>query len=102
MEQKWTKMNHLLLYGTYEQAFRLMPAAEVGRLVIGMLHYLNTGEEYVPKDKSQYIWVLIKDQIDRNIEKYEKVCERNRNNAQKFWDSRRAEGEDATGTDPEP
>lgn len=89
-----TKMNHVLLYGNYEDLFRMLPEAEAGRLVIGMLHYLNTGEEYNPKRQGKYIWKVIKDQIDRNIQKYEEVCERNRSNAQKYWDKQK----NATGT----
>ena len=99
MAENWTKMNHIVLYGSYETVFRNMPVADVGQLTIGMLHYLNTGEDYEPKGRSQYIWYLIKEQIDRNIYKYEKVCERNRNNAQKFWDHQKSENENATGTE---
>ena len=98
MDENWTKMNHILLYGNYEKVFQRFPMADVGRLVIGMLHYLNTGVDFSPKGRLQYIWPVFKDQIDRNIEKYEKVCERNRNNAQKYWDSRKTEEENAIGT----
>ena len=92
------KLNHVLLYGNYEEAFRHMPPEEVGHLVIAMLHYLNTGEESDLTGMADMLWTLIKDQIDRNIKKYEQVCKRNRKNAKKFWDSQKQAEENASGT----
>ena len=92
-----TKMNHLLLYGNYEQVFQTLSDEQVGRLVRAMLHYLNTGKEPRLKGIAGRLWPLLSDQIDRNIRKYEEVCERNRANAQKYWDRQREEN--ATGTE---
>jgi len=95
------KMNHVLLYGNYEEVFKVMPAAEVGHLTIAMLHYLNTAEETQLTGRARMFWPLIKDQIDRNMKKYEEVCKRNRKNAKKFWDAQKGLQPDATGTAPE-
>lgn len=92
------KMNHVLLYGNYEAILQLMPPADVGRLTLAMLHYLNTGEEIPPVGKGFMIWAVVKDQIDRNMKKYEEVCKRNRKNAKKFWDAQKGLQPDATGT----
>ena len=92
------RMNHVLLYGNYEDAFRHMPPEDVGELVVAMLHYLNTGEESELTGMGDILWTLIKDQIDRNIQKYEEVCKRNRRNAKKYWDNQKGQPADATGT----
>ena len=101
MSKKSPKLNHILVYANYEQGFRSLTDAAFGRIIRGMLHYINTGEEYVPKGAEVYAWDYVKDQLDRNIEKYQKVCERNRNNSQKYWDSRKKLNENASGTQPE-
>lgn len=101
MDREHTKMNHILLYGNYEQAFRFLTDAEVGRLIRGLLHYLNTGEEYTSRGREQLMWGILCDQVRRNMKKYEKVCQRNRNNAQKYWDSIKNVNRNATGTEEE-
>ena len=94
-------MNHILLYGSYEEAFSCIPDVQVGRLIKAMLHYLNTGEENIPKGRERFLWPLLLDQVQRNMEKYELICERNRNNAQKYWDSHKNVNNDASGTQRE-
>ena len=101
MDKQHTKMNHILLYGNYEKVFQFLTDAEVGRLIRGLLHYLNTGKEYRPRGKEQVAWGVMLDQVKRNMEKYEIVCERNRNNAQKYWDSIKNVNGNATGTEAE-
>lgn len=97
------KMNHALLYGNYEDAFAFMNDAQVGRLVRAMLHFLNTEEELPLKQGDLFAWSLIKDQLKRNMEKYDEVCEKNRQNSRKYWDAQKAkEGENKDGAPCEP
>ena len=79
------KMNHLLLYGTYEKAFKSFSDEQVGRLIRSMLHYLNTGEEIEPKGQEKFVWSLVLDQLQRNMEKYEAICEENQRKSRKYW-----------------
>lgn len=88
------KMNHILLYGNYEQVFDTMSDANVGKLIRSALHLLNTGEDVPPSGPARVVWSLMKDQILRNMAKYEEVCERNRENSQKFWDNKKQEAMD--------
>lgn len=88
------KMNHALLYGNYEAAFQNLTDAQVGRLIRAMLHYLNTEEDQEPKGPEKYLWPVLKDQLARNMEKYEKICERNRTNSTTYWDAKRQDGID--------
>jgi len=101
MQENSPKLNHIIIYANYEAGFRHLTDAAFGRIIRGMLHYINTGEEYKPKGAEVYAWDFVKDQLDRNIEKYEKTCERNRNNIQKYWDSRKNVNENASGTEAE-
>ena len=96
-----TKMNHIILYGNYEDAFCYLTDAQVGRIVRGLLHLLNTGEDFEPRGQERMIWGLLRDQYFRNLKKYEETCERNRNNAQKYWDSHKNVNDNATGTQPD-
>lgn len=91
------KMNHALLYGNYEDAFAFMNDAQVGRLVRAMLHFLNTEEELPLKQCDLCAWSLIKDQLKRNMEKYDEVCEKNRQNSRKYWDAQKSEGRGKCG-----
>ena len=82
------KMNHIVLYGNYEQAWKALTNAQVGRVVRGMLHMLNTGEEFTPKGMECIVWCMVKDQLLRNMEKYEQICEKNRENSKKYWQAK--------------
>lgn len=85
------KLNHALLYGNYEDVFNTMKDAQVARLIRAMLHYLNTGEELPIKGPESAIWCLMKDQLQRNMEKYDEVCEKNRKNSKAYWDAQKGE-----------
>lgn len=95
------KLNHALLYGNYEDVFNTMKDAQVGRLVRAMLHYLNTGEELPLKETDSAIWCLMKDQLQRNMDKYDEVCKRNRKNSKKYWDSQKGADSEEEEAEPE-
>lgn len=82
------KMNHVILYSNYEQAWQYLSDAQVGRVVRGMLHLLNTGEDFTPRGMEKVVWCLLKDQLLRNMEKYEEICEKNRENSRKYWQAK--------------
>lgn len=82
------KMNHIILYSNYEEAFQHLTDAQFGRLVRNMLHVLNTGEELPMKGAAYMFWPLVKDQLLRNMEKYDQICEKNRENSKKYWQAK--------------
>ena len=59
---------------------------QVGQLFRGMLDYHCTGEEPGFIGLLKFIFIPIKQGIDRNDERYAKTCERNKINALKRWE----------------
>ena len=54
-----------------------------GRLLLAMLHYAATGEEQKLTGSARILWPLFRNQIDRDREKYQARCEKNRMNGHK-------------------
>ena len=62
---------------------------EAGKILKGLLAYANRGEEFTTEDRAmRCLFKTIQANIDRNYEKYEAKCERNRQIAQKRWDKK--------------
>ena len=64
----------------------------------GLLHLLNTGEEYKPVGSEKYIWPTLREQYQRNLDNYQQKCETNRANSKKASEARKAK---KTPTDTE-
>ena len=66
---------------------------DVGRLFRGIVEY--SAEQKEPKFTGvlKFVFIPIKQQLDRNVEKYEKRCEKNRQNIQSYWNE--TKGKDA-------
>lgn len=68
-------------YHSMLDATRKLSDAEVGRLFRGLLHYSATGEQ--PDNlqgREEIVFDIFSQQIDREIEKYQAACERNKRN----------------------
>lgn len=68
-------------YHSMLDATRKLSDAEVGRLFRGLLHYSATGEQ--PDNlqgREEIVFDIFSQQIDREVEKYQAACERNRTN----------------------
>lgn len=62
---------------------------EAGKILKGLLAYANRGEEFETEDRAmRCLFKTIQANIDRNYEKYEAKCERNRQIAQKRWEKK--------------
>lgn len=62
---------------------------EAGKILKGLLAYANRGEEFATEDRAmRCLFKTIQANIDRNYEKYEAKCERNRQIAKKRWDKK--------------
>lgn len=77
------KKDSFILYLDDKEIYDLLSDEDAGKLIKAIFEYMKTGEE--PKlDKSLLIvFIPIKKYLDRNKIKYEKICERNRNNGLK-------------------
>ena len=67
-------------YHSYLEAIEPLTDAERGRLWTALLEYSSTGTEPELRGGERYVYPLMKAQIDRDSNKYEKKCEVNRAN----------------------
>lgn len=74
-----------VIYGDTEEVVNRLTDEEAGQLLKGLLSYFNSGK--VPKFKGvlEFVFIPIRQQIDRDSDKYEAKCERMRENANKRW-----------------
>ena len=77
------KMPYVCLYTSYLQQLSIFTDAQRGRLLTGLLQYLDTGEAPVFKGSERYIWPTLQAQLDRDLEAYQARCQKNRENALK-------------------
>ena len=80
-----------VVYGDIKESLDEMTDEQVATLFRGMVDYHVTGKDPKFKGVLKFVFIPIKQQMDRNTEKYEKQCERNRANANKRWDGMRAD-----------
>lgn len=80
-----------VVYGDIKESLDELTDEQVATLFRGMVDYHVTGKDPKFKGVLKFVFIPIKQQMDRNTEKYEKQCERNRANANKRWDGMRAD-----------
>ena len=76
-----------VVYGDYKAIVDELDDEQAGKLFRGMLNYFVTGEEPKFQDVLKFVFIPIKQQMDRDGNKYAKKCERNRQNAKMRWDA---------------
>lgn len=70
-------------YHTYLEAVELLSDAEAGRLFKSLLKFSATGKVAELRGNEQYLYVLMRGQIVRDIQRYDEICETNRQNGRK-------------------
>ncbi len=77
----------LLVHYDYKEQFSLLSNAEFGSLIRSAIDYERDG--VIPEFSEKHLslaFSVIKENIDRNMERYQKRCEQNRQNIQKRWE----------------
>jgi len=73
-----------IMYQSYEEQINCLPPEERGLLFSAIFEYFRTGELSEPLPfGANIIFIGIRSGLDRDHEKYEKMCERNKENAKK-------------------
>lgn len=72
-----------LMYLDYEEQFNLLTDEQIGKLIRAIFKYENTGEVEELDGMVKMAFSFIKTQLDRDREKYQARCEKNRENAKK-------------------
>jgi hypothetical protein len=72
-----------LIYLDYKEQFELLSDAELGQLLRAIMLYEETGEITELSGMLKMAFSFIKTQLDKDRQKYEEMCEKNRENAKK-------------------
>ena len=80
-----------VVYGDSAEIVNKLSDADAGRLFKGMLDYFVSGKEPNFDGLLDIAFIPIRQQMDRNTEKYNKRCEKNRENIQSYWNKVKAD-----------
>lgn len=83
--------DNFLLKKSQKEVFEQLTDEEAGKLIKGIFQYATTGENKL-EGYLNIIFIPIKNEIDKNEERYIKVCERNKKNIEKRWDTKNTTG----------
>ena len=85
------KLKTFLLYAEAAPQIDLLSDEEAGQLFKALFHYVADGEELVTNNRVLAMtFAVFKAQIDRGATKYEEVCQKRREAANKKWEMYRA------------
>lgn len=75
--------DYICLYHSYLDAIQALGDAERGRLLTAMLEYSITGEAPQLNGNERFLFPMIKAQIDRDLSRYDAICQKNSDNVRK-------------------
>lgn len=75
-----------IVYGDIKAVLDELSDDQVATLFRGMVDYFVSGKEPKFSGVLKFVFIPIKQQMDRDSDKYEKKCERNRKSANKRWE----------------
>lgn len=83
-----------VVYGDIEESLDELSDEQVAKLFRGMVNYFNTGKEPKFSGLLKLAFIPIRQQMDRDVDKYEKKCQKNKENIQAYWDKVKSEKSD--------
>lgn len=90
--------DNFLLKKSQKEVFEQLTDEEAGKLIKGIFQYATTGENKL-EGYLNIIFIPIRNEIDKNEERYIKVCERNKKNIEKRWDTKNTTGKSGIPND---
>ena len=82
-----------VLYHDFRNWFSLLTDEELGRLIRAIFDYeMNKELPANLNEKEQIAFFMVRDILDRDREKYERVCNRNKENARVRWEKMKKYG----------
>lgn len=84
--------NSFIVYYQYAEHFELLTDEELGRLIRAMLLYDKDGTLPQFEGVLKMAFSFIKTQLDIDKDKFNTICERNRKNIQKRWNTKNTTG----------
>ena len=79
-----------ILYTSYYAIIEGLTDEQLGQLTRALFIYARDGKAIKLEPVVRMAFSFIKDNIDRNADKYQKKCERNRENIRKRWEKKQA------------
>ena len=80
-----------VVYGDIEESLNELTDEQVAKLFRGMVSYFNTGKDPKFNGLMKMVFIPIRQQMDRDTDKYEKKCQKNKESIQKYWDKVKAD-----------
>lgn len=74
-----------IVYGDIKAVIDELADDQVAQLFRGMVDYFTEGTDPKFTGVLKFVWITVRQQMDRDMEKYVEKCERNRANARKRW-----------------
>ena len=74
-----------IMYQEQKEIFDTLSDNEAGKLIKAIFEYESTGQSPKLSKTLNLVFIPIKNSLDRNKEKYQKVVERNKRNIKKRW-----------------
>ena len=75
-----------VVYGDIEESLNELTDEQVAKLFRGMVKYFKTGKNPKFTGVLKFVFIPIKQQMDRDAEKYDRRCEKNRENVKKRYE----------------
>ena len=75
-----------IVYGDIQDVLKELDDEQVAQLFRGMVNYFVDGKAPKFTGVLKFVWIPIKQHMDRDAEKYEKWCEKNRQNIKEYWE----------------
>ena len=75
-----------VIYGDVQAVVDELNDEQAGKLFRAMLAYFATGKAPKFEGVLKYVWIPIKQQMDRDKAKYDAKCEKNRQNIKDYWE----------------
>lgn len=76
-----------IVYGDIQDVLTELDDQQTAQLFRGMVDYFVSGKDPKLTGVLKFVFIPIKQQMDRNADKYEKKCEKMRENANKRWNN---------------
>ena len=93
-----TNQKGFIVYGDTKSLADELTDEQLGKLFRGMLAYFADGTTPKFSGILKFAFIPIKQQMDRDAEKYRTKCEKNRENIQAYWDRTKANDRIRTNT----
>ena len=77
-----------ILYLEHQAVFKMLTDAQAGQLIKNIFEYEKTGQVPKMEQMLNVAFIPIKQDLDKNRAKYEKVVERNKKNIEKRWQNK--------------